>query len=121
MSHGRLAGAVPNGDENHGGVVQATSRVGQLDQTFRRSLWIPLPPDDVKDRRRLHAACQAIGAQEQHVRSEEHTSELQSRLHLVCRLLLEKKKRYSCSATGGTHAVIVTAAVHSNATVPSTC
>src|SRR5207253_5326817 len=28
------------------------------------------------------------------VRSEEHTSELQSRGHLVCRLLLEKKKRH---------------------------
>src|SRR3989449_1459605 len=28
-----------------------------------------------------------------HERSEEHTSELQSRLHLVCRLLLEKKKK----------------------------
>src|SRR2546429_2562224 len=28
-------------------------------------------------------------------RSEEHTSELQSRLHLVCRLLLEKKKKMS--------------------------
>src|SRR2546429_4530168 len=28
-------------------------------------------------------------------RSEEHTSELQSRLHLVCRLLLEKKKIHS--------------------------
>src|SRR2546422_6967782 len=28
-------------------------------------------------------------------RSEEHTSELQSRLHLVCRLLLEKKKTYN--------------------------
>src|SRR2546429_9248181 len=28
-----------------------------------------------------------------HRRSEEHTSELQSRLHLVCRLLLEKKKK----------------------------
>src|SRR2546422_1099152 len=28
------------------------------------------------------------------VRSEEHTSELQSRLHLVCRLLLEKKKEH---------------------------
>src|SRR2546429_7527914 len=27
-------------------------------------------------------------------RSEEHTSELQSRLHLVCRLLLEKKKTH---------------------------
>src|SRR2546422_6270301 len=31
-------------------------------------------------------------------RSEEHTSELQSRLHLVCRLLLEKKKRMIYSA-----------------------
>src|SRR2546422_8570807 len=31
-------------------------------------------------------------ARRQH-RSEEHTSELQSRLHLVCRLLLEKKKK----------------------------
>src|SRR5262245_65195653 len=30
-------------------------------------------------------------------RSEEHTSELQSLRHLVCRLLLEKKKRISCS------------------------
>src|SRR2546422_7255352 len=37
------------------------------------------------------------------LRSEEHTSELQSRLHLVCRLLLEKKKpsapRSSSSST----------------------
>src|SRR2546422_5385171 len=36
-------------------------------------------------------------------RSEEHTSELQSRLHLVCRLLLEKKKNTNrvrhCSST----------------------
>src|SRR2546422_4220195 len=34
------------------------------------------------------------------LRSEEHTSELQSRLHLVCRLLLEKKKKsldYPCT------------------------
>src|SRR2546429_3120810 len=31
-------------------------------------------------------------------RSEEHTSELQSRLHLVCRLLLEKKKTYNRDA-----------------------
>src|SRR3989442_13028936 len=30
------------------------------------------------------------------VRSEEHTSELQSRPHLVCRLLLEKKKNKFC-------------------------
>src|SRR2546422_4921594 len=35
----------------------------------------------------VHLAAYAL------VRSEEHTSELQSRLHLVCRLLLEKKKK----------------------------
>src|SRR2546422_7545370 len=34
------------------------------------------------------------------VRSEEHTSELQSRLHLVCRLLLEKKKtKHPCTTS----------------------
>src|SRR2546429_3833318 len=32
-------------------------------------------------------------------RSEEHTSELQSRLHLVCRLLLEKKKKHQNKIT----------------------
>src|SRR2546422_8564889 len=32
-------------------------------------------------------------------RSEEHTSELQSRLHLVCRLLLEKKKKMQTTHT----------------------
>src|SRR2546422_6379056 len=40
------------------------------------------------------------------LRSEEHTSELQSRLHLVCRLLLEKKKK-----------LMKVAAVHVNAVV----
>src|SRR5207253_10557501 len=38
--------------------------------------------------RRLEQAASTLGA-----RSEEHTSELQSRGHLVCRLLLEKKKK----------------------------
>src|SRR2546422_2268852 len=43
--------------------------------------------------RRLHGAQRvAQPAEPATVRSEEHTSELQSRLHLVCRLLLEKKK-----------------------------
>src|SRR2546422_6747312 len=37
-------------------------------------------------------------------RSEEHTSELQSRLHLVCRLLLEKKKKKIDNETTLTHA-----------------
>src|SRR2546429_4340123 len=34
-------------------------------------------------------------------RSEEHTSELQSRLHIVCRLLLEKKKPSPCCRCDG--------------------
>src|SRR2546422_1339118 len=46
------------------------------------------------------------------VRSEEHTSELQSRLHLVCRLLLEKKKKiYNKLMTlvdRTTHVIIIT-------------
>src|SRR2546422_3646481 len=36
-------------------------------------------------------------------RSEEHTSELQSRLHLVCRLLLEKKKKKHAHQTNHPH------------------
>src|SRR2546422_8393661 len=40
----------------------------------------------------IRASCEYLKRLEL-VRSEEHTSELQSRLHLVCRLLLEKKKK----------------------------
>src|ERR1041385_5795978 len=49
----------------------------------------------VRDQRveRVHAELPVGG-----VRSEEHTSELQSRLHLVCRLLLAKKKEKRCLA-----------------------
>src|SRR5438552_12377494 len=39
-----------------------------------------------------------IGAAREIMRSEEHTSELQSPDHLVCRLLLEKKKKQKLSA-----------------------
>src|SRR5438309_8819221 len=41
--------------------------------------------------RRAHDHLPALGSRNH--RSEEHTSELQSQFHLVCRLLLEKKKR----------------------------
>src|SRR2546422_4847226 len=54
-------------------------------------------------RRRDDGHCSALAVEKQCLRqalrvdimerSEEHTSELQSRLHLVCRLLLEKKKK----------------------------
>src|SRR5256884_6021421 len=43
-------------------------------------------------------------------RSEEHTSELQSRLHLVCRLLLEKKKNKNKKYTD-TCAVLIVASI----------
>src|SRR2546429_7169120 len=39
------------------------------------------------------AEFRGLGIRQDLQRSEEHTSELQSRLHLVCRLLLEKKKK----------------------------
>src|SRR2546429_5038894 len=61
----------------------------------------------------LHAPLDRLG---RHVeRSEEHTSELQSRLHLVCRLLLEKKKTQtirsspSCSSTVSTPSLSMSA------------
>src|SRR5690348_17411718 len=44
-------------------------------------------------RRRLRRASRGLLAVVGDVRSEEHTSELQSPVHLVCRLLLEKKKK----------------------------
>src|SRR3989442_9712837 len=52
-----------------------------VDQLFGRDLVDVLVLDDRDD-----------------FRSEEHTSELQSRPHLVCRLLLEKKKKLTTSA-----------------------
>src|SRR2546422_6051979 len=49
-------------------------------------------PRIVNDGKAAVGAAIAVQRQTRH-RSEEHTSELQSRLHLVCRLLLEKKKK----------------------------
>src|SRR3989449_1574397 len=50
------------------------------------------PEEFVRDVLRAQFAMQQLVLGYDH-RSEEHTSELQSRLHLVCRLLLEKKKK----------------------------
>src|SRR2546422_7545891 len=50
-------------------------------------------PDDVDLRQRRSGPPARRSAEPGRSRSEEHTSELQSRLHLVCRLLLEKKKK----------------------------
>src|SRR2546429_6242374 len=60
------------------------------------------PADRFRDERR-----DMLGAE---LRSEEHTSELQSRLHLVCRLLLEKKKKHNshCITVYKPRAVVIT-------------
>src|SRR5438309_7413657 len=42
-----------------------------------------------------------------HGRSEEHTSELQSQFHLVCRLLLEKKKKLKQDEIDANHPLLV--------------
>src|SRR5260370_4767665 len=70
FGHGRMGGV----NEIEGGLLGLT-RLGKAAQAGQR-----------------HAlAAEGIGLQVD-VRSEEHTSELQSHLNLVCRLLLEKKK-----------------------------
>src|SRR2546422_6000836 len=56
----------------------------------------PLSNPNPKRRRRCRLprpGGRPLGTPPPACRSEEHTSELQSRLHLVCRLLLEKKKK----------------------------
>src|SRR5437660_8852058 len=72
------------------------SRDPALEQLgIRSSLELAAALRPVTDEHRL-AACRAVRRPEAPAgegRSEEHTSELQSRGHLVCRLLLEKKKK----------------------------
>src|SRR5689334_24847712 len=55
----------------------------------------PRPRHDQERRHPVHERRAAVVLAEvvDHARSEEHTSELQSQFHLVCRLLLEKKNR----------------------------
>src|SRR2546422_1884999 len=75
------------------------SQRGQGDRAGERQPERPLEPER-QERRGVGADAEEGGVAERELprvaeeeRSEEHTSELQSRLHLVCRLLLEKKKK----------------------------
>src|SRR2546425_7344380 len=75
-------------------VLNSQASVSQSRATLERSL------ADVKTQEANIAAARAALADARlnlgytRVRSEEHTSELQSLAYLVCRLLLEKKKKY---------------------------
>src|SRR5690606_42164918 len=72
---------------------QSHRQRGRVEQRLARQL-------QAEREQAFRARCEIVAAREQHDgadnddrgRSEEHTSELQSRENLVCRLLLEKKK-----------------------------
>src|SRR5258708_25144584 len=76
-------------------------------EIYTLSLHDALPISFIQENREKAATCnqqnqgdqqgsEEPGAPFAHARSEEHTSELQSPDHLVCRLLLEKKKKDGC-------------------------
>src|SRR2546422_11765267 len=77
-----LRDLVPRGEER-----RAARRPRAADALDRHDGRAPVPDQ----RRAEHAA--HLRNRRGRAQSEEHTSELQSRLHLVCRLLLEKKKK----------------------------
>src|SRR3989449_2834390 len=77
---------------------QLTNRGDYITGIRRHGFLVTNPPPNARREFRpaAPAAALPLGARARpspRRRSEEHTSELQSRLHLVCRLLLEKKKQ----------------------------
>src|SRR3712207_8270468 len=73
--------------------------------------WKRLTPETLN--RLVNMRCARItpkkpAARVHRVRSEEHTSELQSRQYLVCRLLLEKKKKHNRAILNNSRLTIVT-------------
>ena len=71
-------------------IAQADASLGQIPQNHFYALEVLRVNGSPAQQKRLYA--EVLAGRRFGNRSEEHTSELQSRLHLVCRLLLEKKK-----------------------------
>src|SRR5260370_21146271 len=71
-------------------LFRSSERILQIYQALKRQRWFS-PAESLRVARELTR------------RSEEHTSELQSHLNLVCRLLLEKKKKNSCKTVVAYH------------------
>src|SRR5256884_5614043 len=84
---------LPGGPGLAGQTLGVYTLVSQIGYGGMGTVWLAERSDGRFERRVavkvLNIALMGKGGEE---RSEEHTSELQSRLHLVCRLLLEKKK-----------------------------
>src|SRR5687767_15447287 len=77
---------VSNPDEISGLIEKTAEKYGRIDCLINNAGWHP-PPKTIDD----------FSIEE--FRSEEHTSELQSLAYLVCRLLLEKKKKKKTNET----------------------
>src|SRR2546429_3704376 len=98
---------MPEGCSKYQSMSGAYPRNGfaSLDEAVKEGRWIIFVGHDIGKRgywvtAALEALCESLQGPAHGIwlgRSEEHTSELQSRLHLVCRLLLEKKKTYPFS------------------------
>src|SRR5688500_19453170 len=82
-------------------MITATSVVAPLSlhDALPISHWRPAPRWDPGRCRRSSPDCFGRKQRQQQLRSEEHTSELQSTCNLVCRLLLEKKKKLNSYIT----------------------
>src|SRR3712207_8026573 len=79
------SGSAPRRDEQHG--QDPDVRRGAVEDRARPPVQPPIREAAGDGREHLDLGLAEVGE-----RSEEHTSELQSRQYLVCRLLLEKKK-----------------------------
>src|SRR5699024_12210064 len=80
--------------------MQISTLSEMLTNHYYETIIEPQLPDEERPKKHpINARFNRVGEQIaiSHHRSEEHTSELQSRFDLVCRLLLEKKKESCCS------------------------
>src|SRR2546427_2686720 len=75
----------------------ATTEIYTLSLHDALPIWLRRTAHGRPGRQRLPFASRAWRAGHRASRSEEHTSELQSQSNLVCRLLLEKKKKKKCT------------------------
>src|SRR3712207_7981036 len=84
----------PAGQEKPG-LLDPQGRIRSLEGVVPDIAGSVLTPEGLDALRRVDPATLPLVQDGVRLRSEEHTSELQSRQYLVCRLLLEKKNTYS--------------------------
>src|SRR3989449_2129418 len=129
LEHHHVAGAERAVDEAHAvkrlhGSPEVERQAEHGADGERVALRQDLAESATLDALHRHEGPAVLGLTERQHRSEEHTSELQSRLHLVCRLLLEKKKKTKTNTlacfTRTRHSIIIdksiSAATHATVT-----